>query len=90
MKSAYEIAMARLEKESGPTKKLTDEQKAEVAGIEKHCEAKVAEQKLAYEPKIAGAESLEEMNTLKAQLAEEIAALEAERDEAKSAIWNAE
>ena len=28
MKSAYELAMERLEKASGPTRKLTDEQKA--------------------------------------------------------------
>ena len=88
MKSAYEIAMARLEKESGPTKKLTDEQKAQVAEIERRYAAKLAEQKLAFEPQIESAESPEQRSELQARLAEETAALEAERDKAKTSVWD--
>ena len=35
MKTAYELAMERMEKESGATKKLTNEQRARIATIEK-------------------------------------------------------
>ena len=35
MKSAYELAMERLAEAGGPTKTLTDEQKARIADIEK-------------------------------------------------------
>ena len=65
MKSAYELAMERLEKESGPSKKLTDEQKASIADIE-------------------------ELNTIKAELADKMTALEEERDKEKDRVWNAE
>jgi len=90
MKSAYEIAMARLEKESGPTKKLTDQQKAEIAEIDNACQARTAEQRLSYEQKMAQAQSVDDLNQLKAEMAEAIAGLEAQREKAKEAIWNAE
>ena len=90
MKSAYEIAMARLEKESGPAQKLTNDQKAEIAEIDRRCDAKMAEQKLAFGPKIASAESLEDLKMLKATLADELATLEAEREKAKGVVWNAQ
>ena len=89
MKSAYEIAMARLEKESGPAKKLTDEQKAQVAEIETKCAAKIAEKKLAYESEIAGAESPEDLEKMRANFAGAIVSIEAERDKDKEAIWEA-
>ena len=89
MKSAYEIAMARLEKERGPTKKLTDEQKAQVAEIEIKCAAKIAEKKLAYETEIAGAESPEDMEKIRANFVGAIASLETGRDKAKEAVWEA-
>ncbi len=87
MKSAYELAMERLEKASGPTKKLTDEQKARIAEIEKKYEAKIAEQNLAYESQLAGAGSPEEVDKLRRELAERLTSLEAERDKRKDAIW---
>ncbi|HNR36592.1 MAG TPA: hypothetical protein PKO36_15530 [Candidatus Hydrogenedentes bacterium] len=90
MKSAYELAMERLEKTSGPTKKLSDEQKARMAEIEKRFEARIAEQKLSHEDKLRAAGSLEDFNRLKAELAEAIAALEAQRDREKEIIWNSE
>ena len=45
MKSAYELAMERLEKHS-PTAKLTKEQKAAIAEIESAAKAKVAEKEV--------------------------------------------
>jgi hypothetical protein len=45
MKSAYELAMERLE-ESEPEVKLTDEQKAELAAIDDKFKAKIAEREL--------------------------------------------
>jgi hypothetical protein len=45
MKSAYELAMERLEKAS-PTKKLSDAQKAEIADIESLAKSRIAEKEL--------------------------------------------
>ena len=45
MKSAYELAMERLNK-STPTVKLTDAQKRELADLESQCQAKIAEREL--------------------------------------------
>jgi hypothetical protein len=90
MKSAYEIAMEKLEKESGPTRKLTDEQRARIAEIEKRFEAQAAEQRLAYQGKMGTATSYEELEQLKKELAESIAALEAKRDREKDEVWESE
>ena len=45
MKSAYELAMERLEK-SAPTVTLTDEQKAQIAEIDSTYKARIAEKEL--------------------------------------------
>jgi hypothetical protein len=90
MKSAYELAMERLEKASGPTKKLSDAQKARIADIEKTYEAKIAETKLAYDPRMLSAASIDELNQLKKELADAIIALEERREKEKEAVWNAE
>ena len=87
MKSAYELAMERLEKSSGPARKLSDEQKARIADIENKFEAKTAEEKLAFDQKLATAESLEDVNNLRARLADQLAALEEKRDKEKDAVW---
>jgi len=88
MKSAYELAMERLERESGPTKKLTDEQKTQIAEIEKRYEAKMAEHRLASEAKLRGAANAEEYEKAQAELAQGLADLEAKRDDEKNAVWN--
>ncbi|MCX5757603.1 MAG: hypothetical protein NTU83_03675 [Candidatus Hydrogenedentes bacterium] len=90
MKSAYELAMERLDKESGPTRKLSDEQKARIAELERRFDARIAEQKLAYEDKFRAAETMEDYDRFKAELADAIASLEAQRDRENEAIWNAE
>jgi len=89
MKSAYELAMERLEKAGGPTKKLTDEQKAQIAEIEKVYEAKIAEMKLSFEPRMRAVQSREELDAVQADLAAKLADLEQQRDNEKDKIWNA-
>ncbi len=90
MKSAYELAMERLEKASGPTKKLSDEQKARIAEIEKVCSAKSAELKLSYDERLGKASTREEFDQIQAELADKLASLEARRDKEKEAVWNAD
>lgn len=74
MKSAYELAMERLEKES-PTAKLTDEQKARIAEIESVCKAKVAEKEVFLNDQIQkarAARQIGEIEDLEKQLASEV------------------
>lgn len=87
MKSAYELAMERLEKASGPSKKLSDAQREEIAGIEKVYEARLAEVRLDFDQKMGSAESMAQLEELRAQLAQKIADLEQERDKKKETIW---
>jgi hypothetical protein len=88
MKSAYELAMERLNKERGPERKLTDEQKAALAEIDRKYEAKIAEARLGGTGRLSGAQSYEELATMQGQNAHEIRSLEERRDREKEAIWN--
>jgi len=88
MKSAYEKAMERLERESGPTPKLTDEQKARVAELDRVYDAKAAEKRLEYESRVLNASSPAESDRLQAELANELAGIEARRQQEKDAIWS--
>ncbi len=54
MKSAYELAMERLNKTS-PTVKLTDEQKKQLADLDSQCAAKIAERELLLQGEITKA-----------------------------------
>ena len=90
MKSAYELAMERIEKASGPTKKLTNAQKAKIADIEKTYDAKIAEMKLSYESRFTSAQTIEELNAMQAELADKLAVLDDRRNKEKEAVWNAE
>lgn len=87
MKSAYEKAMERMEAESGPTKKLSDEDKEHIADIDKRIDAKIAELKLACDAKLATT-PYEEVQALQTELASEIAAAEKQREDEKSTIWD--
>lgn len=74
MKSAYELAMERLEKQS-PTRQLSEEQKAAIAEIETATKAKIAEQELFLKGKIAEAAAegkYEEAAQLEQQLTREV------------------
>ncbi len=55
MKSAYELAMERLEKAS-PATKITEEQKAELAEIDSSFKAKIAEREVFLRDKILKAQ----------------------------------
>ncbi len=74
MKSAYELAMERLEKQS-PTRQLTEAQKTAIAEIDLAAKAHIAEQELFLKDKIAEALSqgkYEEAAQLEQQLTHEI------------------
>lgn len=85
MKSAYELAMSRLEKQAPSTGKPTEEQKRALAEIDSQYEAKIAEQRIFLEGKIAAAEPAE-AEQLRNQLAAEVRRLEEEREERKERI----
>ena len=77
MKSAYELAMERLEKAS-PSISLTEDQKREIAEIDSAYRAKIAEQELFLRDQIRKAQSagnLEEVESLEKQLTSEIRGL---------------
>ena len=56
MKSAYELAMERLNK-TAPARKLSADQKVRIAELESIYQAKVAERELATTDEVAAAES---------------------------------
>lgn len=56
MKSAYELAMERLEKKT-PTIALTDEQKAQIAEVDSTFKARMAERELFLKDQIAKAQA---------------------------------
>lgn len=87
MKSAYEIAMEKLNATSGPVKTLSDEQKERVAGIDKTSDAKIAETKLTFDDKLTAA-PLEEQQEIQQELASELARLEAKREKETEDVWN--
>jgi ABC-type hemin transport system substrate-binding protein len=84
MKSAYDLAMERLQK-SAPTVTLTDDQKRQIAEIDSACKARVAEKELFLKDEIRKAlatGSTDEAEVLQKQLASEIRRLQ-EDSEAK-------
>ena len=88
MKSAYELAMARLEAKD-PGVLLSDEQKERIAGIEAKCRADIAAKELLLQGEIAKAEasgSTEEAAQIRRQLADEIRRFEEKRDREKEAV----
>lgn len=88
MKSAYELAMERMEKASGPTRKLDDRQKAAIADIETKCQAKIAEVKLSYDSRLAAVSSYEEHEAVQQEMRQRIAELEERMELDKNAIWD--
>ena len=85
MKSAFELAMERLEKES-PTQELTEEQKAKLSELSKVYEAKIADKELFLNGEIAKAEAageFDQIEQLTKQLASERKVLEEELEQKK-------
>lgn len=87
MKSAYEIAMEKMNAESGPVKTLSDEQKERVAEIDKRYDAKIAETKLTYDEKLS-AVAPDDAQDLQRELSSELMRLDEKRETEKESIWN--
>ena len=88
MKSAYELAMERLESKD-PGVLLTDEQKARIADIEAKCKADIAAKELLLQGEIANATaagSQEELAQIRRQLADDIRRFEEKREREKEAV----
>jgi hypothetical protein len=88
MKSAYELAMERLEK-SSPSVSLTENQKKEIAEIDSMYRAKIAEKELFLKDQIRKAQTagkLDEVESLEKQLSSEIRRLQEECEAKKEKL----
>jgi hypothetical protein len=88
MKSAYELAMERLNK-TAPTVKLTAEQKKEIAELESKSAAKIAERELFIKGEIAKSVNkgeLEAVEQLEKQLVSDRKSIQADLEEKKAKV----
>ena len=86
MKSAYELAMERLNK-AAPTVTLTAAQKAEIADLESQFAAKIAAREIALKAEIAKvADDPAKTDELRDQLAHERKKLQTELEDKKFAV----
>ena len=88
MKSAYELAMERLEKKS-PTKKLTEKQKASIAEINSLYGSKIAERETFLQGEIVKEKARGDATAvaqIQDQLAREVRRLHVEWEEKKAAV----
>jgi hypothetical protein len=88
MKTAYEIAMARLNKKS-PGAKLSDRQKQDLAELDAKCTAKIAEREIALKGEIVAlteAGESEKTEILEQRLVRERKALQTELEEKKEQV----
>ena len=88
MKSAYELAMERLQQQA-PTKSLTDVQKAELAELDSRYKAKIAEREIALGDEMSAAQAagdFAKVDEARDRLASERARLLSERDERKQRV----
>jgi len=86
MKSAYEIAMERLNK-NAPATKLTARQKQQLAELDSRYAAKIAEREIALNGEIARtADDVEKEESLREQLVHERKKLQAELEEKKDRV----
>ena len=87
IKSAYELAMERMGGQPG--KKLTDQQKAQLAELDRVYTAKIAERELELKPKISAARAAgkpEDVEKLEETLRSEIAKFRAKLEEQKDKV----
>ena len=88
MKSAYELAMERLEKAS-PSISLTEDQKREIADVDSVYRAKIAEKEVFLKDQIRKAQiagNFEEAQSLEKQLASEMRRLQEECEAKKEKL----
>lgn len=91
MKSAYELAMERLDK-SSPAKKVTEKQKKQMAELDSVYAAKIAEREIALKGDIGKAMAegdFDTINQLQQRLAGDRKKLAAELEQKKDAIRDA-
>ncbi len=84
MKSAYELAMERLEKTS-PTAKVTAEQREALAEIDSSYKAKIAEREVFLQSLLAKADA-DEADSIRLQLSREVRRLQDECEEKKARL----
>ena len=90
MKSAYELAMERLQKAS-PSPSLTDEQKKELAEMDSKYQAKIAEKELFLRDQIRKAQTegkADDIDSIQKQLVSEIRRLQEECESKKEKLRN--
>jgi hypothetical protein len=86
MKTAYELAMERLNK-NAPALKLSDAQKKELAELDSKYAAKIAEREIALNGEIAkAAADFEKEESLREQLVTERKKLQAELEDKKDEV----
>ena len=88
MKSAYELAMERLQK-AAPSVSLTDKQKEELAELDSKYRAKVAEKELFLKGQIRQAQiegKVDQMESLQKQLSSDVRRLQEECEAAKEKL----
>ena len=90
MKSAYELAMERLQKAS-PSLSLTEDQKKELAEIDSKYRAKIAEKELFLRDQIRKAQTegkVDQIDSLEKQLASDVRRLQEECETNKEKLRN--
>jgi len=88
MKSAYELAMERLQK-TAPSLSLTEEQKKQLAEIDSKYRAKIAEKELFLRDQVRKAQTeakVDDIDSLEKQLASDVRRLQEECDAAKEKL----
>ena len=88
MKSAYELAMERLDQQS-PAKPVTEEQKARLAELDQLYRAKIAEREVFLRDQIAKAQSAgqyEELMQLEQELTRDVKRLQEECEAKKERV----
>lgn len=88
MKSAYELAMERLNK-TAPVEKLTASQKKEIVELNERYQAKIAEREIFLKDQVGNAISkgaYDEVEAIERQLVSERKALSEELEEKKEAV----
>ena len=90
MKTAYELAMERLEKESPSSgKKLTDDQKQRLGQMDEECKSKIAERRIMFDKEIRDLQmqgKFDEVEKAREAFTDEIKKLEEDKETKKNKI----
>ncbi|MDD4736880.1 MAG: hypothetical protein PHP44_12350 [Kiritimatiellae bacterium] len=86
MKSAYELAMERLDKEQGASKKLSEGQKTAIAEVESRLKARLAELDIFFAQKVGALGDPQERQSLQEEKTREIARAKDRAEEEKQVI----